>query len=59
MTVEILHSGFDGLRLTIETDVTPALRLSVGLKGGKRPFAALCAKVCFAGQNGLFQYKYK
>lgn len=26
MNVEILHSGFDGLRLTIETDIPPALR---------------------------------
>ena len=26
MNVEILHSGFDGLRLTIETDIPPAFR---------------------------------
>ncbi len=37
MTVEILHSGFDGLRLTIETDVTPALRLWAG-SGRSLPF---------------------
>ena len=26
MVAEILHSGFDGLRLTIETDIPPAFR---------------------------------
>src|SRR6056297_3619206 len=26
MNVDILHSGFDGLRLTIETDIPPAFR---------------------------------
>lgn len=29
MIADILHSGFDGLRLTIETDITPAFRESL------------------------------
>lgn len=35
MIADILHSGFDGLRLTIETDITPAFRESLNAAKGE------------------------